>query len=56
MTKEISDELLDTLRESHDVRSLEPGVLHVDHAEVRWSCVSRGAYDEAWARALARFR
>jgi hypothetical protein len=50
------DELVDKVADPQNISRKQPGVVSVDGVEVRWNCVPRAGYDDAWGRALARFR
>jgi hypothetical protein len=49
------DELVDNVVAGSITRK-QPGVVTVDGVDVRWNCISRAGYDEAWSRAIARFQ
>jgi hypothetical protein len=50
------DEVVDKVADPRDISRKRPGVVVVDGVDVRWNCVPRGLYDDAWGRAIARFR
>jgi len=50
------DELVDKARKPSNISRNGPGIVSVDGVEVRWNSVPRVAYDEAWKRAIVRFR
>jgi hypothetical protein len=50
------DELVDKAREPSNISRTGPGKVSVDGVEVRWNSVPRVAYDQAWERAIGRFR
>jgi hypothetical protein len=50
------DELVGNVADPRNISRKRPGVVSVDDVDVRWNCVSRAGYDEAWGRAIARFR
>jgi hypothetical protein len=50
------DELVDHVADPRSLSRKRPGVVNVDDVDVRWNCVPRAEYDDAWGRAIARFR
>lgn len=47
------DELVENVADPRNVSRKRPGVVIVDGVDVRWNCVPRAEYDEAWGRAIA---